>query len=374
MDIYLIIILVALAVFFIRTLIFFIGCTLERRHKTPGFKAKDLPYVSVIIPARNEENNISSCLLSISNNSYPKDKVEIIVVNDRSTDNTLFILNELQKKYTNLKIINISQDNSHSNLKGKAGAVHQGICNSNGSIILMTDADCIVNPKWIESVVDGYSEDNVGLIASYTIIDGKNFFERLQCLEWVYNHTLACGGIGIKQPLGCFGNNLSVRKNCYIALGGYEKIKFSVTEDLALLQAVFDSKYKVRYICSEGTTITTLPVKTIKEYISQHARWAIGGLELGWRAAFFVVSSAALWAGFVAACLIPDPFWIITIILARFLGDYFIVRTALEAMNKINLRRWLAPAVFFYMLVELIVPFLLLKKEIKWKDQIFLKS
>src|SRR5690606_36911952 len=111
-------------------------------------------------------------------------------------------------------------------------------------------------PRWIETIA-GYCTEDTGLVASFTVMEPGNTFETLQTLEWVFNHTLAGAGVGLKQPLGCFGNNLSIRRTVYDELGGYARIRFSVTEDLALQQAVAATRWNMRYPCSYDARVVT---------------------------------------------------------------------------------------------------------------------
>ena len=214
-------ILIAIVVYSIRGMIFILGAFIEslKKQKQNNFYQ---PFISVVVPARNEENNIENCLISLKNNNYPQEKFEIIAVNDRSTDSTLEKLEKFRGIIPNLKIVDITEANKISNLKGKPGALQAGINEAKGEIILMTDADCIVGNNWIETIVNEYAEKNISLVASFTNVIGNRIFDKIQAVEWVYMHTMASAGVGLNQPLGCYGNNLSFRKEEFDKLGGYE--------------------------------------------------------------------------------------------------------------------------------------------------------
>jgi cellulose synthase/poly-beta-1,6-N-acetylglucosamine synthase-like glycosyltransferase len=365
------VILTAITIFAIRTLIFYIGVAYAR--KETNIKSNELfePFVSVIIPSRNEENNIENCINYFNKSDYPKNKFEIIAVDDRSTDKTPQIIANLQLKYENLKVVTVTEKTKNINLKGKPGALSEGIKAATGELILMTDADCEVNPKWISTIVQQFNDKELGLLSSFTLIKEKSIFDKLQALEWIYMSTMASGGVGVKQPLGCFGNNLTIRKSVYDKLGGYENIKFSVTEDLALQQAVFKTDNKVKFICDYNSTVTTLPVATFGEYVSQHRRWALGGFELGWRAVIFVASSAAIWIGLLAALISGNFLWMFAIIITRIFGDFTLIQQSITTLKQEHLSQWIIPSVFYQMLIELIIPPSMLNKKIQWKGQIF---
>lgn len=363
--------IVILAVIFysFRTAFMFLGSSRERAFRKPANKDYR-PFVSVIVPARNEENNIASCVESLASNTYPSNLFEIIIIDDRSTDSTSNILKELLKKHANLKIITIKNDGD-KNLKGKPGALQAGIDISKGEILLMTDADCIVGPKWVETIVGVFSDPVVDLVPSYTLIKAEGAFNTAQATEWIYMHTMACAGLGWNQPLGCYGNNLSIRKETYNKIGGYASIKFSVTEDLALETAVFNSGSEVRYVCDPDAAVSTLPCADLKEYINQHRRWAIGGLDLGFRAAIFVVTSFAMWLGLAVSIYSGNLLWIGALLFCRIAGDYAVTIPAAKILNQKQLKTNFVLSVFFFMLIELIIPFTILKREVKWKGQIF---
>jgi cellulose synthase/poly-beta-1,6-N-acetylglucosamine synthase-like glycosyltransferase len=352
-----------------RTILFLIGYSLERKRIIR--ETSDLPKVSVIVPSRNEEDNIDRCLESIVRVDYPKDKLEIIAVNDRSTDRTGEIISSYMQKYDFIKICNVKPEDIEGNLQGKPGAIQHGADQATGEVILMTDADCAVNPGWVKTIATGYGDPKVGLIASYTLIESETLFEKIQSLEWIYMHTMASGGIGLAQPLGCYGNNLSVRKETFDKLGGYREIPFSVTEDLAVLQAVAASEYEPRYYCHKNATVTTLPEPTFKDYLKQRHRWAVGGQKLGWRAVAFVGTSITMWTGIFASALCSE--WGLTagLIATRLAGDFSLIFTSLAHLRKTRMAGWIFPSVFFFMFIELIIPFVLLDKKIEWKGQTF---
>ncbi|MDQ1266509.1 MAG: hypothetical protein QG635_1661 [Bacteroidota bacterium] len=363
----------SLIIFILRTILFSIGAYRERNKKLIQKEQSENPYISIVVPARNEENNIAACIESISKNKYPSYKFEIIAVNDRSTDHTSEILSNLKQKYDNLKIIEISEEIAKKNLRGKPGALQAGIEAAKGDIVIMTDADCTVTPKWLETISENFNNPEIALVPSFTNVKGNRIFDKLQAVEWIYMHTMAMGGAGLNIILGCFGNNLSVRKNNFINIGGYEKIKFSVTEDYALMNAIAQTGAKINYVCSPDSLVSTLPCGNIKEYLSQHHRWATGGIDLGWKAVFFVGSTVAVWLGLLLSIISGNINWFITIFSARLLGDFALISPSIIKLRLKKLLKWLLPSVIFFMIIELIVPFLLLDKKIIWKGQVFRK-
>ncbi len=367
------IIVCSIAVFAFRAIVMFIGSSRERKKTKDSTASFSHKFVSVILPARNEEDKIELCINNIMLSDYPADEFEVIAVNDRSDDKTGEILDALAVKFKNLKIIHINNDIDKGNLKGKPGALHIGIQSSLGEIVMMTDADCEVNHKWISSIAQKFDDSKIGLVPSFTLIKGSKPFDKIQAVEWLYMHTMASAGVGLDNPLGCYGNNLSIRRSVYDELGGYPNIRFSVTEDLALLKAVFKAGHKVNYVCDYDSTVSTLPCTTISEYISQHKRWAVGGLDLGYNAVFFVVTSLSIWLGLVVAVIAMNPLWILAVLFTRFIGDYIVIKPVMNILRQNHLSSWIPAEIAFYMLIELIVPPLLIDSRIVWKGQVFNK-
>lgn len=366
-----VIVSVSIGVYCLRTTIFILGAAKERRRRIRYDEASDfVPIVSVIVPARNEETTIEQCVRALALSDYPPERFEIIVVNDRSSDKTGEILERLVKEIPNLIVHNATDDRSNTNLQGKPRAVHQGIMRSKGEFVLMTDADCTVPPTWISAIAHTFQNPRIGLVASYTLAKGKRLFDYLQMYEWLINNTMASAGVGLGQPLGCFGNNLSVRRSVYDALGGYPHIRFSLTEDLALLQAVTGAGYEVRYICAHATQITTLPCPDIAAFIKQHHRWVNGGKALGWRAAVFVITSLSMWIGILVSLVTASWLALGVLYCARTLADMALTYPAYKEMRITSHIVWMPLVEPFFLLVELMTPFLGLKSRVEWKGQI----
>lgn len=242
-------------------------------------KAPNLTYeptVSIIICAKDEEHSIEDCIKSLLSLDYPKEKLEVILVNDRSADRTKEIMMDYVSKYSSLKYLEASE--STGKLKGKANALMQALKTATGEIIFTTDADIEVNPKWVREIIKYYDE-KTGIVSGYSVIEPKNLFSSLQSADWLYLLSVASGGDGIGIPISCVGNNMSYRKKAYDEVGGYEKIKFSVTEDFMLLQKIHkNTAYKTKFPVNNNTKNITLPCLTLKQFLRQKKRWAAGGM------------------------------------------------------------------------------------------------
>ncbi len=365
----LVIYITALLLYGVRTILFVVGAMRERLYVIDE-RIDSRPFISVIVPARNEEQNIEQCIRSIMESTYPPECFEVIVVNDQSDDATVEIVERLQQQYRSLRLVHTADyATSAPSLRGKPRALHIGIQQAGGELLMMTDADCTVESAWLTTAAKVLSDNRVGMMPSFTVINQPNIFARVQGLMWVFNHTMASAGVGIRQPLGCFGNNITLRKSVYDEIGGYENIPFSVTEDLALLQAVARTAWRIRYVCDRRLKVTTQPCQTFIEFLRQQHRWATGGKALGWRATIFVLSSTALWLGIATAAWQGE--WIVTagFVFFRWICDMLVYYPSLRELRMTYLQRWSVIATPFFLLLELISPFFLLKTSVVWKGR-----
>lgn len=378
MSIYTFIFFVSI-IYVIRTILFKYGNSLEDKKQNHIQRNNKFFSVSIIIPARNEEKNITACVESLSKSTYPVNKFEIIVVDDRSDDNTFLLLLELQKRIKNLKVIKLDESSQKGNLLGKPGAVQAGIDNSSGEIILMTDADCVFKPDWISTLVHPYNNSEVLMVCSSTTTNLDTTFDVVQAIDWLYSSALARGGVGLNKVVGCFGNNFSIRRETFEKLGGYRKINFTVTEDFALMKSVDDLPSntksekinKIMYLSNSNGLVITKACPSFSQYLKQKKRWALGGKALGWKAFVLVLTSLSLWTGIIASAALGKVHLSTFLIAIRIICDITILSPIIKKASYQKVFSWLIPSVCYFMVMELIIPFTLLSNKIEWKNQVF---
>ena len=149
-------------------LIYFIWITEPLFEKKKVNKKAYYPFVSIIVSAKNEEHNIEKLLNSLSKQNYPEEKYEIIIANDQSVDQTLKKLLYFESLVSNLKIINIEK--TPINWGSKKWAINNCINNSNGEIILQTDADCIHGKDWIFEMAQPFQNYDIGFVCGPSYI------------------------------------------------------------------------------------------------------------------------------------------------------------------------------------------------------------
>jgi cellulose synthase/poly-beta-1,6-N-acetylglucosamine synthase-like glycosyltransferase len=264
-----------------------------------------------------------------------------------------------------------SDDVTDKNLKGKANAIDSAIKIATGDVILMTDADCIVSPGWVSETV-GYYKEDIQMVCGFTKINYKHsFFAKLQALDWIYLQSLASCSSGIGKILSCIGNNLSFTKNVYREIGGYEKISFSVTEDLAIMRRIdSDEKYKVIYPVNPDCAVTTDECKTIKELYNQKKRWFKGGLGinfLGWILGFELYAvNLILLFGFIFF----DFYFYAILVLIKIISELFIILPVYFKLKYKNLLIYFPIFQVYFSIYGLLLPFtILINPKINWKER-----
>ena len=146
--------------------LFAIMYLLIKKSKKDDSQNDKYPFVSIIIPSRNEFKNIINCLECLKNQSYPPDKFEIIPVNDASEDGTDKILNQMAENDPHIQPVHIPVSKRKN--QGKLNAIDMGIQHARGEIIITTDADIWMEPNWMGHMVKGF-DNNTGLIIGMTL-------------------------------------------------------------------------------------------------------------------------------------------------------------------------------------------------------------
>jgi len=237
-------------------------------------------FVSVIVPFRNESENILASLKSLSGQNYPKNKFEIIFVNDSSVDDSLQKLN-LNNNHENVRVLSVPDD--YNNNSNKKRAIQYGIENSNGEIIVTTDADCFHSKNWLITLMKCMNEKTGFVSGPVEFIDGSNLFSKFQKLEFAGLVLTGAGLIGANKPAICNAANIAYRKKLFNDVGGFnDKIKLSSGDDELLLQKIWkESDHDIKFCWNHNAIVKTSPNKTLKEFYHQRKRWASKGIFYG---------------------------------------------------------------------------------------------
>jgi cellulose synthase/poly-beta-1,6-N-acetylglucosamine synthase-like glycosyltransferase len=228
---------------------------------------------SIIIAARNEEQHLGVLLDSLSRLEYPPDRFEIVIVNDRSTDATPLLLEQHRASLNNVRIISLSEN--PTDMPNKKYALQRAITEARNEILAFTDADCVVPPRWLKEL-SKYFADDVGLVAGYSpyIPEQPRRWNSFLRYEEYKLSLISASAIGTGRGFLCTGRNLAYRKRLFDEVGGFEKIKHSVSgdDDLFLQLVRSTTTWKIRYMTGAEGIVTTFPPISWSQFVNQRTR------------------------------------------------------------------------------------------------------
>jgi cellulose synthase/poly-beta-1,6-N-acetylglucosamine synthase-like glycosyltransferase len=234
-------------------------------------------FVSIIIPFRNEEENILVSLKSIESQFYPQEKFEVIYVDDSSEDNSLELLKKNIKK-NNIRVLSVPEDFSKNAHKKKA--IRYGIENAKGMIIVTTDADCIHDEEWLKSLMQSFDPVTGFVSGPVEFETDTSLFAEFQKLEFAGLVICGAGLIGSGHPTICNAANIAYRKKVFDEVGGFkDQMNLSSGDDELLMQKIAkESDFKVQFCINKNAIVKTSANKTIRDFYQQRKRWASKGL------------------------------------------------------------------------------------------------
>lgn len=394
-------------------IVLFLFCTLIqlcyhfglfKKHKTDNdlvvVSISDIPEITILICAKNEAVNLQENLPQILDQQYPKNKFTVFVVNDNSDDNTIDILNNLQKNYSNLKYINISH-NQQRVFGGKKFALHIGMQQVNTPLVLLTDADCTpASSKWLQLMCAKSVANNNAVILGYGAYQCKsNWLNKFIRFETVHTYKqYACMAAANKAYMGVGRNLMYPVMHYFEAMNDndfVEKYRATISGDDDVLINFFAKKHKtiIAYGNSLAHTISTVP-KDFSSWLHQKQRHLSTGklytastkLILG----LYAVTQACFWflgLGLIIILLskiintqniLYENAWfsnskilfiivIASMIMRNFLYYKSFVRYA-KVLNEKKLKNWFLLLDVFWAIYNVILsPFIFFKSKQQWK-------
>lgn len=229
--------------------------------------------VSVIIAARNEQDKIKNTIQDILAQNYPSHLLQLIVVDDHSTDRTSEIVLSFEDPRVKLIILNEKKPlNSY-----KKKAITEALKYSESELIISTDADCRMSSSWVKSIVSLYQTGDYKMVsAPVAYFEEKNIFEKMQSLEFLFLIGLGASGIGNGIPTTCNGANLAYRRDVFFELKGFQGIDNLASGDDELFMHKVASAYPegIGFCKSMDAMVYTHAKANLNEFIQQRKRWA----------------------------------------------------------------------------------------------------
>ncbi len=232
---------------------------------------------SVIIPARNEQQNIENCICSIQECNYPPELLEILVVDDFSADATPELVKKLALRFPNVRLLQLSDfvDGPLNSYKKKSIEIAIGY--SRYDWIVTTDADCTVPSRWLE-LYDRYiqSVHPVFIAAPVMFTKAKSFVSVFQSLDFISLQGITAASVSAGFHSMCNGANLCYQKSVFQEAGGFRGIDQLASGDDMLLMNKIKQLHPggIGYLFHPAATVRTIPMKRWGEFLNQRIRWA----------------------------------------------------------------------------------------------------
>ncbi len=246
----------------------FIYIAVKRSIQVPDSE-ESLIFISIVIAAKNEGQNIEPLITSLRNQSYPSDWYEVIIVDDNSEDDTFQTASELTKNIPYFTVIK-SED---ERLYGKRAALSTGIKAAKGKFVMITDADCQPQPYWISAFVSKFGEGFDFLFGAAPFYQTGEIVNKISCFENFRSTILTFTAVQLKIPYSAAARSFGFRKESFEKIGGYLNTTDTLSgdDDLLLREAV-KHDLKIGTVHPQDSLVLSSTKNNFKEYFSQRAR------------------------------------------------------------------------------------------------------
>lgn len=332
---------------------------------------KDLPLVSVLVAARNEVKDLPDLLRSFEQLDYPAGLVQFLFADDQSSDGTSAILEDWCNLSSNRTIITISpSETALYNQNGKANALAILEERATGDFYFFTDADCEVNPNWIQEGI-GCFGGKVGIVLGMTQVKATKMLDKFQEIDWWLTLGFVKVATDLTIPTTGLGNNMVISKEAYRQSGGFKGLPFCLTEDLEISRAIQREGFKIAHQVCPGMLAKTKPETSFVNLMQQRKRWMYGVMTLPF---YWKLGLALQVIYFVAVLLIiylKPTFGLSLAAVKMGLQGIFIARIARKSGTKIS---WIYLLLFdFYNFntTLLTILYYFWPSKTKWKSRIY---
>ncbi len=269
--------------------------------KEPIYKSiyKPSTPLSVIIPFRNENQNLPKIFKALQQQTLPPYLFEIIFVNDHSTDSSVKTLNKLIPTNQEITLL-------HTFEKGKKQAIKKAVEHCKYNYFVTIDADCIPDKNWLYHI-SSYLQDNESdlLVGSVSFIKKESWFSRFQHYEFMSLIISGAGAIFKHKPIMCNGANLTISKELYSKAQKAILNKYASGDDIFLLQYATKHNYKINFLKTKESNVYTHSTDSLRDFFHQRIRWA--SKSKGYKDLFTIMVAIIVFA----ICLIEISFPII---------------------------------------------------------------
>lgn len=333
------IVLVFTLTFFYLIILLWLSLGLRRLKKTPQSPHHGFPTVTLIVCAKNEESRLPRLLQTLAQQNYPAGKLEICLVDDRSTDRTGELIAAFAAEHHNVIPLRISD--TLPNFAPKKRAIDTAIRHTNSEIILLTDADAEPGPQWILEMARAFTPEVVMVCGYSPYWPRTTFWQKILALEYFSHAAVAAGGSGHGRPLTCTGSNMAYRRDAYFRIGGFNGIAHWISgdDDLLLHKMQKAGIGRIHYLATPAAHASVRPPNSWREFQAQRTRYASKSLHyepiMTFALALFFLLNLLLSAGLLAFGMNGGQ--VLPAILIKALGEFLYLRQAAKIFGEKNL-------------------------------------
>ncbi len=328
------------------------------------------PKVSVIIAMRNEQNKVYKLCHSLNLQNYSSNKLEFIIVNDHSTDDTLSCLKKV--KLDNLRLLDMPDGQS-----GKKSAIKMGVTIANGDIILVSDADCFFTKDWVSTMVSYFETDKVQLVSGPVCFHKKQgLFQIFQALEFISLIGSGAGAIGVEDAIFCNGANMAYRKETFLKLNHFIDDKIVSGDDVFLLHAIKQKYYhSIVFAKERGAIVHTESTQNYDDFINQRKRWVAKSSLYKDRASIYTsylvfFTNLSLFLLFLLQFFDARfCYFFLIFYLVKCIVDYSLLLPVLRFFQRKDLAKWILFFELFYSFYIILIVILSFIKDFEWKGR-----
>lgn len=334
---------------------------------------KPIPF-SVIIPFRNEAENLPSLLESFRSLNYPEAFITFYFVDDDSTDASVTLIEEFRNDYPQTILLqNLRKTNSP-----KKDAITAAIKQLNTHWIITTDADCIVPNNWLSAYANYIHEHDVAMIiGEVTYTQHNKLFKDFQLIDFLSLQLTTIGSYGLGRPILCNGANLAYTKKIFTDANGFEgNDSIASGDDVFLLEKIAAKTPKaIGLLKSSAIKVITYPETSIHNLIQQRLRWAgkstatknwltklIGCIVLFTNLSFLV----ALVMSIICSC-----YFLLVFLLLKIIFDMIFFSVISNFYKQRVAARPLFLSAIFYPFFSVYIGVVSLFSKYKWKGRVF---
>jgi len=330
--------------------------------------------VTVIVPARNEAETIGYCLKALQQQDYAPSQMEIIVVNDFSSDETARRVLEFSGL---CKLINLSDHIDGPLNSYKKKAIETAIAFSTGELIVCTDADCTMGPQWIRALVESYERnDLLFLAAPVKIFPSSGALAVFQALDFISLQGITGAAVYKNLYPMCNGANLAYTRKAYEAVGGFQDIDHIASGDDMLLMKKIQEAFpgKCGYVKDPRAIVLTGPAQNLKTFFNQRIRWASKISHYQHGPTFITLAlvygvNLGLFALFVGCLGYGHWRWLWVLLVFKTLSEYFFVSKVAGFFEQQSLMKYFPLCQPFHILYTVIAGGFGSFGKYEWKDR-----